>query len=46
MNGAVVWGIIGIAGLIFLVMLFYAIFSIIDERYMDAYRSKKKKGKK
>lgn len=46
MEGAAVWGIIGIAGLIFFVLVLYAIFSVIDDRYMDVYRSKKKKGKK
>lgn len=47
MDGATIWVMIGMATIVFILIVLYSIFTIVDDKYMDNYREpKKKKGKK
>ena len=47
MDGATIWFMIGLAAIVFILIVLYSIVAIVDDRYMDNYReTKKKKGKK
>lgn len=47
MDGATIWIMIGMAAIVFILIVIYSFVAVIDDKYMDNYRNpNKKKGKK